>query len=178
MPRTLTIFTIAALAALTASAKVLLTRDDALAKAFPNAQVKRVEVFLTKDQIARAQNAAGRKLDKKIVYRYEAYVDDQLVGVAYFDAHRVRTLPEILMIAVTPAGTIKEIDVLSFKEPMEYLPKRRWYEQFLNQKLDQDLRVGRDIDGVVGATLTARATSQAVRRTLAIHSVLEPLSTP
>ena len=178
MPRTLTIFTIAALAALTASAKVLLTRDDALAKAFPNAQVKRVEVFLTKDQIARAQNAAGRKLDKKIVYRYEAYVDDQLVGVAYFDAHRVRTLPEILMIAVTPAGTIKEIDVLSFKEPMEYLPKRRWYEQFLNQKLDLDLRVGRDIDGVVGATLTARATSQAVRRTLAIHSVLEPLSAP
>ena len=32
MPRTLTIFTIAALAALTASAKVLLTRDDALAR--------------------------------------------------------------------------------------------------------------------------------------------------
>ena len=50
--------------------------------------------------------------------------DGHAVGTAYFDTHVVRTMPETIMVVVDPAGAIARIEVLSFSEPEEYLPRR------------------------------------------------------
>ncbi|MEL7061524.1 MAG: FMN-binding protein, partial [Acidobacteriota bacterium] len=59
------------------------------------------------------------------------------------------------------------------REPAEYIPPALWYAQFDGRSLDEALQVERGIRGVTGATLTARATTEAVRRALAIHAVLQ-----
>ncbi len=51
-------------------------------------------------------------------------------------------------------------------------PTERWHEQFVDASLARALRVGRDVHGVVGATLSARATTRAVRRALAFFEVM------
>ena len=63
--------------------------------------------------------------------------------------------------------------MVSFREPLDYLPREGWYRQFDGEQLDDDLQLKRDIRPVTGATLTARATTEAVRRVLAIHQVAE-----
>jgi hypothetical protein len=68
---------------------------------------------------------------------------------------------------------VARLEVLAFAEPEEYLPRARWYGQFLGRALDDELNLGRGIRGVSGATLTARATTRAVRRVLAVHAVLQ-----
>jgi len=153
-------------------AKVFSTQDDALSRAFPGAEIKRSSVFLTDKQIERVEQQGSVKLRSPILAIYEAFRDGDRIGTAYFDAHRVRTLPETLMIVVDHEDRICDIDVLEFKEPQEYLPRPKWYEQFLGRKLDSELSMGRGVDGVTGATLTARATVNAARRALAIHDVL------
>ena len=52
------------------------------------------------------------------------------------------------------------------------MPRKGWYEQYEGQELDDDLALKRDIRPVTGATLTARATTEAVRRVLALHAVV------
>ena len=49
-----------------------------------------------------------------------------------------------------------------------------WYGQFPGKGLDADLDLKRGIHPVAGASLTARATTAAVRRVLALHRVLAP----
>jgi hypothetical protein len=107
-----------------------------------------------------------------MVTRYVARQDGAVVGTAYLDTHRVRTLQETLMIVVAPDGTVERVDVLTFGEPEEYLPKALWFEQFDGRPLDDDLAVKRGIRGITGATLSSHAATEAVRRTLAIHRVL------
>lgn len=153
-------------------ATLLLTQEQALATAFPGATFRRLPVFLTAQQLKRVRELGGREVETKVVYRYDAFEDGKRVGTAYFDKHRVRTLSEVLMLALDADGAVKDIRVLSFKEPQEYLPRRRWYEQFLGRSLKSEVRIGREINGITGATLTARATSRAARRMLAIHRVL------
>ena len=51
-------------------------------------------------------------------------------------------------------------------------PTSRWYRQFDNKSKEAQLRVGGDVHGVVGATLSARATTRGVRRALAFYEVL------
>jgi Na+-translocating ferredoxin:NAD+ oxidoreductase RnfG subunit len=84
----------------------------------------------------------------------------------------VRTLPEAFLVVLTPAGSVRALRVLAFHEPLEYKPDDRWYEQFENVSQDQALRLGRDVHGIVGATLSARATTRGVRRALALYEVV------
>lgn len=115
---------------------------------------------------------ADVEMRHSVIHSYRAMEGGVLRGVAYLDHHRVRTLPETLLVVVTPEGAIKDVQVLEFHEPLEYMPGRIWYEQLLDRSLDRNLYLKRGIDGVTGATLTARATTQATRRTLAIHAVM------
>lgn len=162
----------AVLVAAPLAAAVRLTTDEALALAFPGCEVERRTVFLDPARRAAAREAAGVEVTSAIVHPYEATCGGERAGTAYFDAHRVRTLPETLMVVVGPAGEVHRVEVLSFDEPPDYLPRQAWYRQFEGHALDRDLALGRGIRGVTGATLTARATAAAVRRVLALHRVL------
>lgn len=155
-----------------ATARVLLTVDEALALAFPDAAIERRTVFLDADQLARATELAGEAPKSAIVHPYEARRDGRVVATAYFDSHVVRTLSETVMVTVDPAGKVLRVEVLAFDEPPDYLPRAPWYRQFDGRALDDALALGRAIRPVSGATLTARATSAAVRRVLAVHRVL------
>lgn len=155
-----------------AAARVLLTQEDALAEAFPGAEVQRFRRALSPEQAEQVRELAGTAPDSRLVIAYRAERDGHLVGTAYFDAHVVRTLPEVLLVVVSPEGTVDRVDVLSFREPVDYLPPRRWLAQFPGRPLDGDLALKRGIQGITGATLTSRAITAAVRRVLATHAVL------
>lgn len=153
--------------ALAAQARVFMTQQQALASAFPGAKVTREVHYLTPQQIAAAKKDGGIDFDDRMIVRYasgNAY--------AYFDTHYVRTMPETIMIVVTRDGRIARIDILSFDEPPEYLPKDRWIEQFHGRPLDDELSLKRAIRPMGGATLSGRAITNASRKILALHRAL------
>ena len=154
--------------ALAAQGRVFMTQQQALASAFPpGTKVTREVVYLTPQQVDAAQKESGVDIADKMIVRYVSGA-----GVAYFDTHRVRTLPETVMIVVTPDGRIDRIEILSFDEPPEYLPKPRWIEQFRRRKLDDDLSTKRAIRPLSGATLSGRAITNASRKILALHRAI------
>ncbi len=162
-------------------AKVFLTVDDALALAFPDCQIERLTTFLTDEQLERARELSGEEIEGALVHPYEATCAGEYAGTAYFDTHRVRTLAETLMVVIDSEERVRRIEILAFREPEEYIPREVWYEQFSARQLAPELDLKRDIRGVTGATLTARATTDAVRRVLALHRVIraaEPPSEP
>lgn len=161
----------------TLSAQLFLTQEEALEEAFGSGAVlERKTAFLTPQELARVGELAGAEHDAKqeMVTYYVAHRGGSPVGVAYFDVHRVRTLPEVLMIAVDPEGRVARIEVLKFSEPPDYLAPEGWLDQFDERKLDDRLSLKGDIVNMTGATLTSRAVTSAVRRALALQEVLDP----
>jgi len=150
--------------------------EELLSQAFPRAAIVREAAFLTGAEIARAAELSGVEPPSALITRYVATAvadgGGTLLGTAYLDTHLVRTLPETLLVLVAPGGTIRRIEVLSFAEPAEYLPRAAWFEQFADRPLDADLALDRRIRPVVGASLSARAATAAARRVLAVHRVL------
>ena len=158
-----------------ASAKRLLDRDEALRLAFgANARIERQASFLTDEQVRRARALAGDgvRIESALVTRYLGTRDGGLLGTAYFDTHRVRTLPETVMIVVAPDGAVSRAEVLAFGEPEDYLPRPAWLEHLRGRRLDRELALRRGVHGITGATLSARAMTEAMRRVLAVHQVL------
>jgi len=152
--------------------KVFLSTDEALALAFPKCEVKRETVYVTSAQEARARKLAGTELESAIARPWIARRDRKIVGTAYLDTHRVRALKETLFVVVDTAGRVMRTEVLAFAEPQEYLPSASWYEKLAGRPLDDELRVKRAIRPETGASLTVTATTEAVRRVLALHTVL------
>ena len=155
------------------SANVYLTVGEALEMAFPECEIQRRTVYLTDTQQSGAGELARVELHSVIIYPYVALKEGRIAGVAYFDRHIVRTLDETIMVAIDPDDRVSRVELLVFNEPPEYIPPDAWYRLFPGQRLDDRLAVNREIRGILGATLTTRSTTDAVRRMLAIHHVIK-----
>lgn len=155
-----------------AQAGVLLTLDEALALVFPGAEIERRGVFLSEAQREEVHRLPGTPLASALVMRYEAFRNGAPVGVANTDTHRVRTLAATLLVALDAAGSVLRVEVLSFDEPREYLPRPERYAHLAGQRLSGKLALKRGVRPVAGATLTASAMVDAVRRALAVHAVI------
>jgi Na+-translocating ferredoxin:NAD+ oxidoreductase RnfG subunit len=158
---------------ISALATVYHSRSEALDLAFPDADRVDTRTFvLTDEQVERIETASRGKLDSRLIKLYTAIKGDEVVGYAFIDTHNVRTMPEAFMVVLTPAGDVRSLRILAFYEPLEYLPSKRWYDQFQKKSSSASLRLGGDIHGVAGATLSARATTRGVRRALACYEIL------
>ena len=154
-------------------AKVFAGRKDALAEAFPTAVRIDEKTHVLGDELAaRCERHARAQLDSRLVTLYTAWGEAGVLGYAHISIHNVRTKPEALLIVLTPSGQVRSVRILAFHEPLDYLPAGRWYDQFEGSTQEAPLRIGRDIHGVVGSTLSARAASEAVRHALAFYELL------
>lgn len=167
-----------------ALAKVFMTQDEALKLAFPGqTDIKRQTAYLTDDQAAAVEKLTGEKPPSRVITWYVGRGGGEAKGAgvtAWFDSHVVRTLPETIMVVVTSSGTIERIDILSFSEPEEYLPRAKWFDQLKGHPLNDELSLRRGVRPITGATLSARAIVTAARRVLALRQLLEspPPKTP
>jgi len=161
----------------TAASGQTLTQDEALALAFPGADLERRTAFLDDQDLSEADRLAGPdvRVEAGVVTYYVARRGGEPIGVAYFDAHRVRTLPQVLMIVVGVDGRVSRVETVSFREPPEYRAPDGWLRQFNDRTLDEGLSLRGAIATITGATLTAGAATRATRRALALHRVIEPL---
>ena len=154
-------------------ATVFHARSEMFDVAFPQAEsVVAKDYFLTKEQRAAIEHLAIRGLDSDLVTVYTAYRGNEVLGYAILDTHRVRTLPESFLVVLDTKGTVASTHILAFHEPLEYMPSDRWLALLENRSLTDDLRLGRDIAGVTGSTLSSHAVLGGVRRALAIYEVL------
>lgn len=165
---------LACLTPLAVSAKTFLSVDESLRSAFPGCAFERRTAFLTAAQMTQVRVTAGTEVTSALVTYYVASTEGKTQGVAYLDTHKVRTQAETLLIVVDPRGQVARIETLAFREPEDYLPRGNWYGQFVGRSLTPGLQLKGEIHPVTGATLTARAVTNATRRVLAIHALLFP----
>lgn len=156
----------------------LISREEALASVFPNAEFKAERIFLTEQQRKEAAHLAGVEVPSALIARYLVLKEGNIIGYAYADTHIIRTKKESLLISLDEKGRVKRVEVIVFMEPREYQAPPEWYRQYQGRSLDEELNLQRAIRPLVGATLTSFAANQAVRRVLAIHQILQRESHP
>ncbi len=152
-------------------AKVYYSKQEAMTLAFGTAaEVEMLPVFLTEQQRKEIEQLARTKLDSNLYTWYVGKRAGEDIGYAAIETHTVRTKPETLLIVLRPDGQLQRIEVLAFHEPPEYQPPERWFAQLFDKPIG-DLRLGGAVEGITGATLSARAALDSVRKVLAIYQV-------
>jgi hypothetical protein len=152
-----------------AQGKVYLPKGDALQLAFPGAdKIETTNLYLTEEEMKEVTRASGATVDSALYTLYAGKRGDEVLGYAAIEAATVRTLPETVMVVMNPDGSVDFVEILAFFEPEEYKPSKRWLDQFQGERLSANLRVGGDIQGLTGATLSAQAITRQVRKSSAM----------
>lgn len=152
--------------------KVLMSREEALKTVYPDADsVERNSVFLSASLKEKIAKRSKTEVDSNIYTFYVARHNGEVLGYSLIDTHIIRTKTETILITINPNGAVKRIDVLAFYEPKDYYPSKKWMGLFPNHKLDKNLRIGRDIPNMSGASLTSNALVAAVRKALALFEL-------
>jgi len=148
------------------------SREEILQSVYPGTTQAAERIFLTKAEAIRVKELTGKELPSPLIARYRVKRGATVVGRAYVDTHVIRTKRESLLVCLDAKGQVKRVEVTAFLEPPEYKLSERWYEQYEKKSLESDLRLGQSIRSVAGATLTSRAAADAIRRILAIDSIV------
>ncbi|MFN3814386.1 MAG: FMN-binding protein [Aquificaceae bacterium] len=156
-----------------AGARDFKTPERAIKDVFPDVQIEIKNLILSEEQKERVEKLSGTKMDSRLVSWYVAKREGKILGYAYIDIHTVRTHQETVLYVINPSGGIEVIEVLSFNEPLEYMPDENWLKLFKGRVLaGENLILRRDIPNISGATLTARAITNNTRKVLALWNVL------
>ena len=159
------------------SAEVFAAKNEALAEAFPGADSIRPHTLVLDDaKAAVIERRSQGALESRLATIHTATRDGAVIGYAIIDVHTVRTFPEAFLVVLDPEGRVRDTRILAFYEPPEYMPPAHWLDQFDDRKLDAELRLGGEIHGISGATLSSRALTTGVRRALALYETF--LATP
>ena len=152
----------------------VITRSEALAAVYPDAEVTRDRVILTREQMGAVAALARVGMQGRIFPRYIARDEEgAVVGRAYIDTHTPKTERQSLLISLDTEGRVIRVDVTVFFEPAQYMAPQDWLRQFDGAGLHDDLAVRRGIRPIAGSSFTGRAVSNAVRRVLALDQVLQ-----
>ena len=161
------------LVAAPAAGEVFLSQREALELAFPDAdRIEKKSTLLDEAQARAVEQLSGAELESKLVTLHAGWRGDELLGYALIDVHTVRTLPEAFLVVLSPDGIVTNLRLLAFYEPSEYKPGERFLAQFDARNLGPELRLGGAIHGIAGASLSSRAVTTSVRRSLALYQVL------
>lgn len=147
-------------------------KDEALKMAFPKAErIEEIQIFLDKSEVDRIESKARVKLDSRLFIFYKGLKDNNISGYAIIDTHKLRTKTETVIYVLEPDGKLKNTEILAFFEPSDYEPGSKWLDLYKNRRLDESLRLGRDIPNITGATITSNEFTKSVRKILAIYEV-------
>lgn len=154
-----------------AQATVFYSKEEAFELAFgAGAEVEPLALFLTDEQAEKIEKLALVKLDSKLYTLHVGKRGGQVLGYAAIESHNVRTQPETVMILLSPTGGLARVEMLAFHEPPEYQPPPRWFERLYQRPL-AELRIGQGVDGIAGATLSAHASLDGIRKVMAIYQI-------
>lgn len=170
-PLKISVILLLAFAVLTgvAHGKVYQSREQALQKAFPEAEsIETVNLYLSEEDVDRVVRLSGVEPESALYSFYVGKKGGTITGYAAIEAGTVRTLPETVIVVLNTDGSVRYVEVLAFFEPEEYKPSERWLAQFPGKRLSPQLRIGGQIQGISGATLSAQAITRQVRKSAAL----------
>jgi len=128
-------------------------------------------ILLTQKEAKAIEAKAHMKLHSKIIRLYLANRGEKIVCYGVILSRKVRTKKSAVLYMIDPKGTIKAIEILAFSEPPEFKPKEKWIKTLKGKKINDPLRVNRDIPTISGATLSARNVTEGARLALAIFDI-------
>lgn len=127
------------------------------------------QVNLSAERKAALERVLGRSIEDNsftfLVGDTQGKIDEYSLIVSEQGKHGAITFS----ITISPKGRIKNIVVLESSEIRgKKISRRRFLRQFIDKSAASPIKIGKDIQGVTGATISSKAAARAAKKALVL----------
>jgi len=124
------------------------------------------------------ERALARRIDLAKYAYLEIRKQTETVGQIFVLDVIGQSSPITFAVATAADGSLKDVEVMVYREPQgEQIAEARFRRQFTGKRLTDPLILGKDVDVISGATISARAETYAVRKGLALAEIVRARAT-
>lgn len=138
------------------------------------ATVHKKQFRLSAKEVKHLQDMAKAKIDSDVIRLYTVQQGKTVEGYAVLLLKKIRTKSAAILYIIDTKQTVKSIEIVAFSEPQEYKPNQTWKKTFEGKTKEDNLFAGKGIPTISGATMSARAISDAARIAIAIVESYTP----
>jgi len=166
---------------------VLLTKDEALKDVLgPDSEIAMETKELVGEKLSKVKERLGGELvhyeaqsesakveAKTTIHFYFAKKNGQKTGVAIIDEEAGKWGPVVFIIGLDPQARVTQVRVMSYQEKRgRPIARLSFLRQYQGKSSKSFLRVGRDITGISGATVSSVAATFAVKKAIVLYEEL------
>lgn len=121
--------------------------------------------IMSPDIKRKAEGIARQKFFGDFVYIWKIYTDGKLSHTAILDNVTGKTMPITFMAIFDTGGKIINCTIVEYRE--QYgggVASDRWLNQFKGKNWESDYEIGRGIDSISGATISARSVTAGIHK--------------
>lgn len=152
-----------------ARCEVFLTPEQAKSVLFPGQKLSPQTVTLSSAQKKAIAKASGVRVRSESVQAWRTSGGDWLIFDNVIGKHEFIDIA----VAISKAGAVKGVEVLTFRETYgDQVKLPKWRAQFHGKTAAQPLEIDEDIKNISGATLSCVHITEGVRRLLHTHTLV------
>ena len=159
------------------SEEIKTTTEKYLLDQFPNnINFKMHIIELDKKIIPLVQSKIKQKFYRDKLYYWNIVQADSTIAFAFLDNVIGKSMPITFMVILGGNGEIINTTIIKYREAYGGEIKHTgWLAQFNNRNNQSSYKVGKDIDGITGATISVNSISKGIHKITILYPLIKDL---
>ena len=134
-----------------------------------NIQVNFIKWIPTQERKIIIEKKARLRFMFDHIYVWEITRSDTIVGIAILDNVLGKSLPITFLSCFNSDGKLIKAHIVKYREDYGYeVGNKHWLNQFIGLGVNSDFIIGKNIDGISGATISVNSVSRGINRSAII----------
>lgn len=148
--------------------------EQILSSNFEQADFEMHKIQLSKSNIKKIEGKVHQKFFDNYVYVWKIIKGESVVAVAILDNVYGKALPITFLTAFSKSGQILFTEIIKYREQYGGSVKsKKWLKQFESKNSHSDFDVGKDIQGISGATISVNSVTKGIQKSAMLFEVIK-----
>jgi len=120
---------------------------------------------------SKIQILAKQKFYRDKLYYWNVFNKDSTIAYAFLDNVKGKSMPITFMVILDKNGSIINTSIIKYREAYGgEVSSERWLSQFVNRNNNSSYKIGKNIDGITGATISVNSLSKGIQKIVLLFS--------
>ena len=154
---------------------IKITCEEHLFNLYPDNRDIRMHIFQLDEQIKnKVENIVKQRFYKDKLYYWTITEGDSTKAYAFLDNVIGKSMPITFMVILNLDGEIANVNVIKYREAYgSEIGSKSWLQQFINFNNNSDYNIGKDIDGISGATISVKSISKGMKKITTLYPLIQ-----
>ena len=154
---------------------IKITCEEHLFNLYPKNRDIRMHIFQLDKQIKnKVENQVKQKFYRDKLYYWTISQDDTTIAYAFLDNVIGKSMPITFLVILNINGNIINTNVIKYREAYGgEVGNKGWLQQFLYRNNNSSYNIGKDINGISGATISVKSMSRGIQKITTLYPLIQ-----